>query len=334
MDKLRQCVRLLSQQTVHASRFEVLIGVDGDDPGVESAIREFWTGPASNLSVRALSKRGQAAVRNALLPEARGQTLIFLNDDMRPEHSLVAAHLAAQKEMSHDRRPTIVIGDAPFIVHVPDRMFDLVLRESSMVFFYDRMRTAPDALTRNWGFRHAWMLNLSIPTWAVREVGGLAEFASTYGYEDDELAWRLREQFGAQVRFRPDAVAWHDHRYDPIGYLEREYRLGYAALGFAERAPECAREMFGRDLLDVGEHEYTRLFVERERTGAQRALGPFTQLTQMPADFAEGPFSQELIEVCYSQHLPLKRWCWRSGLLDAIAGAEARERAPQLMLAA
>lgn len=334
LDKLRQCVRLLSQQTVHPSRFEVLIGVDGADPGVEDALREFWTGPASNLIVRVFSQRGQAAVRNGLLPEARGETLIFLNDDMRPEHTLVAAHLSAQKERSRSRRPMIVVGDSPWIVHEPDRMFDLVLRESSMVFFHDRMRNAEDALTRDWGFRHAWMLNLSIPTWAVREVGGLSEFPSTYGYEDDDLAWRLHERFGSPVRYRPDAMAWHDHRYEPMGYLEREYRLGYAALGFARQAPQCAGEMFGRDLLDPKEHEYTKWFVESERSGAQRAMGPFVQLTQMPATFADGPFARELIDVCYSQHLPLKRWCWRSGLLDAVEGAEQPAQSPRLMLAA
>lgn len=213
-------------------------------------------------------------------------------------------------------------------------MFDLLVRETSMIFFYDRMRAAPDAWERDWGFRHAWMLNLSIPAWAVYEVGGLSEFPSTYGFEDDELAWRLRERFGSQVRYRPDAVAWHDHRYEPASYLEREYRLGYAALGFAQAAPACACELFGRDLLDEMEGAYTRQFVERERVGAQRALGPFRQLAQMPASFAEGPFARELIEVCYSQHVPLKRWFWRSGLLDALVGAEQRERGPQLMQAA
>lgn len=312
----------------------MLVGVDGADPGVREALREFWTGPASNLIVRTFLPRGQAAVRNQLLPLARGHTLIFLNDDMRPEHTLVAAHLHAQQELSQAGRPTIVVGDAPWIVHEPDRMFDLVLRESSMVFFYDRMRRAEDALTRDWGFRHAWMLNLSIPAWAVREVGGLSEFPSTYGYEDDDLAWRLRERFGAQVRFRPDAVAWHDHRYDPMTYLEREYRLGYAALGFAQQSPQCAREMFGRDLLDPEEHEYTRWFVEREHAGAQRAMGPFMHLADIPATLADGPFASELIDVCYSQHLPLKRWCWRSGLLDAIRGTRGEAQSPRLMLAA
>lgn len=333
-DKIRQCVRLLGQQTVDASRFEVLVGVDGPDVGIEPMLREFWVGPRSHLSVRTFSQRGQAGVRNALLEEARGESLIFLNDDMRPEPMLVEAHLSAQRELSSVGRPTIVVGDSPWIVHEFDRLFDLLVRETSMIFFYDRMRAAQDARQRDWGFRHAWMLNLSIPTWAVRQVGGLTEFPSTYGFEDDELAWRLRERFGSQVRYRPDAVAWHDHRYEPSGYLQREYRLGYAALGFAQAAPECARELFGRDLLDEAEAAYTRQFVERERAGAQRALGPFGQLAHMPAGFANGPFAQELIDVCYSQHLPLKRWFWRSGLLDALAGAEQRERGPQLMQAA
>lgn len=334
IDKLRECVRLLSRQTIDPSQFEVLIGADGLDLGVEHVVREFWTGPGENLVVRAFPKQGQAAVRNALLPQVRGRTLIFLNDDMRPEHTLVSAHLEAQAQLSTDAQPTIVIGESPWIVTEPDRLFDLMIRETSMVFFYDQMHRARNATSRDWGFRHAWMLNLSIPTWAVRAVGGLSVFPSAYGFEDDDLAWRLHEQFGSQVRYRPDAVAWHDHRYEPMDYLAREYRLGYAALGFARQSPQCARALFGRDLLDPAEREYTRLFVERERVGAERAMTPFCQLANMPATLAQGPFGEQLLSVCYSQHLLLKRWCWRSGLLDAFTGCEQRDVSGPFVLAA
>ena len=334
VEKLRECIRLLGRQSIPSSSFEVLIGVDGQVNGLEERCRSAWTGPAEHLHFTQGPKRGQAWVRNQLLRQAQGETLIFLNDDMRPEPMLVAAHVRAQASLSTPSQPTIVVGDSPWIESDPDRLFDRLVRDTSMVFFYDQMRDAPDALDRDWGFRHAWMLNLSIPRRAVEAVGGLTEFPSTYGYEDDELAWRLAQRFGSEVRYRPDAVAWHDHRYEPMEYLTREYRLGYAALGFAAMAPECARALFKRDLLSPAERAYTEAFVEREQSGAQRALGSFLQTASMPGAFVDGPFSRELLDVCYSQHLPLKRWCWRSGLLDALRGEAERADTPRVMLAA
>lgn len=330
--KIRACIRLLGQQSIPAEHIQVLVGVDGQE--VCPTLREFWAGPSENLVIDTAPHAGQAAVRNRLIPKAKARTLIFLNDDMRPEPTLVEAHLKAHEKYSTPDYPAIVLGDAPWVTTQHDRMFDRLIRESSMIFFYNRMYEAQDAAERDWGFRHAWMLNLSIPTHTVRAVGGLTEFPNTYGYEDDELAYRIIERFGAPVRFAPEAVAWHDHRYEPLEYLAREYRLGYAALGFAQTAPACARSMFGRDLLTPEERAYTEAFVLREENTARAALTAFKSLTDMPADFAQGPFSKELIEVCYSQHLPLKRWSWRSGFLDALMGAGEAADTPRLKLAA
>jgi len=331
-EKIRECIRLLSHQTIRPEHIQVLVGVDGGE--ASPMLRDFWTGPRDNLIIDAAPHAGQAAVRNRLLPRVTGRTLVFLNDDMRPEPTLIEAHLNAQAELSAPDEPAIVIGDSPWVQRHGDRLFDRLIRESSMVFFYNRMYEAADAEERDWGFRHAWMLNLSVPTWAVRAVGGLTEFPSTYGYEDDELAYRLVERFGSPVRFCSKAVAWHDHRYEPLDYLTREYRLGYAALGFAQTAPACARALFGRDLTTPEERDYTEAFVLREEPAARAALAPFKSLTDMPADFAEGPFASELIDIAYSQHLPLKRWCWRSGFLDALIGAGEQAQTPRLRLAA
>ena len=174
--------------------FEVLIGVDGPDDRTEPAVQAAWgaTGrPAADLTVMPLEKMGQAAVRNRLLDVARGEFLIFFNDDVLPEPQTVAAHLAGQREgMAGSKHGALILGDCPWVVHQPDRLFDRLLRETSMVFFYHRMNEpgAREDRSRDWGFRHAWSLNLSAPAAAVREAGGFTIFPCTYGFEEDELA--------------------------------------------------------------------------------------------------------------------------------------------------
>lgn len=324
-DRLGVLLRALAAQTLAPDRFEVLVGFDGADAEAEDAARRAWPPERRGaLVLRALERRGQASVRNALIKEARSPLLVFLNDDMVPAPDLLEAHGAAQRE-SQDRHRSgaIVIGGAPWVVRQPDRMLDRLIRETSMIFFHDQM-TDPDPW-RDWGFRHAWLLNLSVPAAAVREVGGLTVFPSTYGYEDDELAYRLHQRFRMPVLYRPGAAAQHDHRYEPRAYLEREFRLGYAALGFARTTSECAHAMFRRDVGAEDERAYSAAFVERERTGAARAMAPFESLARVPSEAVSGPHARELIGLIYQQHLVLKRWMWRAGLIAAHEGRAITE---------
>ena len=322
--RLAALLRALAGQTLARDAYEVLVGFDGPDSEAAKVGLTAWR-EAGGGEIKAIEcpRCGQAAVRNRLLEVARGETLVFLNDDMVPDAGFLAAHARAQAAAREGRRTgAIVVGASPWVRHADDRLFDRMVRETSMVFFHDRM-DAPAARAdreRDWGFRHAWMLNLSMPRDLVREVGGVTVFPSTYGYEDDELAFRMQRAFGVPVLYRPEATALHDHRLTARAYLEREYKLGYAALGFAKTTPECAAALFGRDVASSEEAVYTRQFVKRERGGASRAVAPFLETESLPASTVDGPHAAELLALAYGQHLPLKRWVWRSGLLGAIEG--------------
>jgi hypothetical protein len=153
-------------------------------------------------------------------------------------------------------------------------------------------------------------------------------FPSWYGYEDDELAYKLAQRYHSPVLYRPQALVWHDHRITAQEYLEREFKLGYAALGFAKTSPECARAMFNRDVHAPPELSYSREFVVRERGTAARVRGSFEKLHQMPATLLDGEHGGALRAVLYEQHLILKRWMWRSGLIAACEGRELRVEWP------
>lgn len=330
--KVAACVQRLARQTMDAGQFEVLVGIDGgiDDPAaageVEDAILATWpTARAGQLAVVPCPKVGQAAVRNALLERAQGSTLVFLNDDMLPEPTLLEHHVEYQRDAAARGRPALVVGASPWVVPEHDTLFDRLVRETSMVFFYDRMdeALADGSADRDhdWGFRHAWLLNLSAPSALVREAGAFSVFPSTYGYEDDELAFRCRERFGTRVLYRPDAVAHHDHRLTPGSYLDRERRLGFSAWGFAGAAPECAREMFGRDIRCDDEIAYSAAFVEREQHNAERLRTTILDFAELPGDgvpSTDHPAGLPVVRALAEQHLLLKRWEWRRGLLEAV----------------
>lgn len=306
--KLAACARALARQA-DAPGFEVLVSVDGPDRGEGVVVDEF----GSALDARLLSSdspAGPAAARNRAFAEARGRWTLLLNDDVVPDADLLARHAAARAEggVGGD---DLVLGSAPFRVEKPDRLFDRLIRETSMVFFYDQMDDRDP--TRDWGWRHAWTLNLSVRTDGVNEAGGFSTALPGAAFEDVELAWRLRERFGSRVLYRPAARVEHDHRYEPAGYLQRERMLGRDAWALAGASSACAAELFGRDIRSNEEIAYSAEFVAREARGAAEIERGFLGLADLPSTAA----GAALVPVIYQQHLLLKRWWWRVGLLEA-----------------
>lgn len=323
--KLAECLRCLRRQTIPArdgltGRFEVLVGIDGSDAESVETARSAWEQasphPAQGeMRVIECPRSGLAAVRNRAMESARGRWILSINDDIYAEPGFIQAHVDAQTAALHRGRPAIVVGDSPWRRFDNDSIFDRMVRDTSMIFFYHTMNmAAPD---RDWGFRHCFGLNFSVSAGALKDIGGFAVFPATYGYEDNEAAWRLRDRFGMPVLFQPTARGIHDHRYGPTDYLEREEKLGYAAWGFALQSPRCAAEMFGRDIKSPGEVSYSRSFVDREAKTAERLRHSLTGLASIPAGTISGPHASELINVMYEQHLLLKRWLWRRGLVRA-----------------
>ncbi len=315
--KLAACLRGFLGQTIAPDRFEILIALDGLDPHSERVVADIASHAQASIRLVQCERRGIAHAKNELLGAARGRFILSINDDILPQPTFVEAHLLAQREAScaHDHG-AMVLGATPWLIHQPDRLFDRMIRETSMVFFYDRMAASPHATDRShdWGFRHAWNMNLSFPRDAALEAGGYTVFPDPIYYEDLELAFRLGRSAGMPVLFRPNAVAVHDHRYEPSGYLAREEVLGRTALGVAERSPEFARALFGRDITASAEIAYAREFVERERPMVDRLRATFSRTASEPAT------ARPAVNTEYEHHLPLKRWHWRVGLLRAVDG--------------
>jgi GT2 family glycosyltransferase len=321
--KLGACVASLARQSLSFERYEVLVALDGPDPASVEAATRVWDGPDECLVIDVAPHSGPSATRNRVTNRARGKYVLYLNDDVVPAATLLEVHLREQEAASARGREALIVGAAPWKRWTNECLFDRLVRETSMVFFYNHMDTPESRAQpmKDWGYRHAWSLNLSAPTAMVQDVGGFTVFPQPfYGYEDIELAYRLAERFKTPVLYRPEARVEHDHRMDPAEYLRREYTIGHEALTFARMRPECAQSLFGRDVTSRSEADYCREFVERERPMAQRLKATFEAAALLSPELFSGEHGPIVRQAFYEQHLPLKRWTWRAGLLDAIAG--------------
>jgi GT2 family glycosyltransferase len=326
-EKLGRCLARLAHQTFDHDLFEVLVGVDGRAAGEgdEGAAAAHALASRAAGSMRAVVHQfehaGPGPTRNKLAKLARGRLILMLNDDVLPEPDLIEVHVREQARFAG--RVGFVLGSAPW-VHPPDgedTLFDRLVRETSMIFFYDRMQEALASgqvdRDHDWGFRHGWTLNLSLPREAFEAAGGFDERLRFACYEDLEFTYRVCEATGAPVRCAPEAVVHHDHRILPEDYLRREQMMGRAAWEFAMATPQCAMAVFGRDVRSGEEVEYSRQFVSCEKGTADRVRETFRSWATMPAGVVGGVHERALLRGLYEQHLLLKRWMWRKGLLES-----------------
>lgn len=327
--KLGRCIEHLARQDFDQSRFEVLVGIDGGSEAEGAEARDVAARAAGPMrcEVLRLDHVGPGVTRNRLAERARGELLLLLNDDVLPAPDLIARHVEAHRSRA-GIGDAMILGAAPWVVHADDTIFELLVRETSMIFFYDRMDAALAAGTtgpdHDWGFRHAWTLNLSLPRAVFARAGGFDPRLKRAMFEDLEFAYRAARSAaqGVPVLYRPDAVVRHDHRMDVRMYLARERALGAAAWELAEAAPECAKAVFGRDVRSEQEIQECRAFVSRERSRAEKILATMKEWEATLASAESGAKAVERMKLLYELHLPLKRLTWREGLLEA-AGRSA-----------
>ncbi|RMF82656.1 MAG: hypothetical protein D6744_05840, partial [Planctomycetota bacterium] len=237
---------------------------------------------------------------------AGGEIVVLLNDDVVPQPDFLEQHLHAHRRLG---RPAMVLGASPWRRPADETVFDRMIADTSMIFFYDRMRPG-----RWYGFRHAWNLNLSLPR-AVAASERFDESLGPFFFEDLELAYRLERRHAIRVWYQAGAVAEHAHRYTLAGYLERERKLGAASLDLWRCNPDCYRAVYGASPGDLA-LEYER-YVERESRFERERLAALRSLAARRVDAFRGDdeLLADIVRVAYHAHLPLKRLAFRRGFL-------------------
>ncbi|HZO93882.1 MAG TPA: glycosyltransferase family A protein [Candidatus Baltobacteraceae bacterium] len=157
--------------------------------------------------------RGKA--RNAGIALARGETILFCDDDVVVPPQFLAAHA---RQHDADIFPLAVSGP---IVNVPSAD--------------DR----PQPTAANFSRAFFVTCNVSVRASALRAVGGFDESFDLYGWEDTELGARLRTH-GVRRVFAWDAYLWHikpptpESLEDALGKALEKARM---AARFVRKAP-------------------------------------------------------------------------------------------------
>lgn len=272
------------EQTVPPETYEIVLVNDGSPDDTSEVIARLKRRASCIFTVIEQTNAGLARARNAGIAQARGERIIFIDDDVLPTPSLVAEHLR-----SHDEHPEAIVRGAVIITESFDRL------------------PPPIWSWRDYSANSFWTSNVSVPRAALDRVGWFTESFREYGWEDIELGLRLRFA-GVRGVFNSRALAYHYKSRPTARSVPRMLAQARAQARTARQLRELHPHW--RVLLATGDHIF-----ERYAHRGVRALGVPARLasivgeteTEKPLDLRRLLAARVLAREAYFEELDRAR---------------------------
>lgn len=200
-ERLAKVLESLAAQDL-GEPFEVIVVSDGSSDGTDEYLRSGDT-PLDVVAV-AQPNQGPAAARNTGIERATGELIVFIDDDVVADPSLLRAHRDAHRRLGDH---AVVIGP---MLDPPDHPMSAWIAWEQMMLAkqYRAMERGDYGAT----YRQFYTGNASVRAEHLRRAGG---FDTTFRRaEDVELAFRLHD-IGLDFHYEPSAIGLH--------YAERSY---------------------------------------------------------------------------------------------------------------
>jgi glycosyltransferase involved in cell wall biosynthesis/2-polyprenyl-3-methyl-5-hydroxy-6-metoxy-1,4-benzoquinol methylase len=218
-----------ANQTAAKEDYEVIVVDDGSDPPVKDLVEKFQ-GQINTVSLYQ-ENSGLAAARNAGIRAAKGQIVLFSDDDDVPGPELIAEHLRSHRENPDER--IAVLGHLQWHpdLHVSPLMH-YVTKIGGEYFGYDKLQDGQFYDVWKW-----WGGLVSAKLSLLNSVEGPFDSRLRFGYEDTELACRLLRK-GVKVLYNSRANSFILRAIDFESFCERRYMQGRALYRVAVKHPE------------------------------------------------------------------------------------------------
>ena len=232
-DVVLESVRALAGQEYNGG-YEVIVVVDGSTDGSAEALRGLAT--PFPLTVIEQSNKGLANARNRGAAAAKGEIILFLDDDMEAHSRLLEEH-----EQSHQEGADVVMGHIPLHPKSPENFLSLGVK----AWAEDRC----EILSRQNGelpFRELLCGQLSLTRKTFLDVSGFDtdfNINGSFGNEDIDFSYRLKKK-RYKVVFNPKAISWQRYVVTPRQYLRQYRQSGRAAVILARKHPDQIENIF------------------------------------------------------------------------------------------
>jgi len=218
--------RLRDGSYPHAE-FEVIVVADGCVDDTVAVLRAA-SYPFPLQVLEQSPGRGAATARNRGAAAASGAILIFIDDDIEPLPTLLAAHAAAHA----DAGEALVVIGAPIPVRTPESDFQHIAVWGWWEQQFEQMRLPGHRFTYDEVFSGI----LSMPAALFSAVGGF-EVALNSCRDDSELGLRLIRG-GARISYSREAGGYHHEMRDRARLILRKRAEGRADVLLARKYPD------------------------------------------------------------------------------------------------
>ena len=225
VEVLLRALDALSEQTIPPDQFEVVVVDDDSSDGTPERVAARQPDWPFTLMFLRQAKLGPAHARNKGLAAARGDLILFLDDDCIPTPTLIAEHLA-----SHTNDDLAVIGRITWHPEVAVTPF-MEYAEPNLFFAYFTIGLPFDAT-----FACFFTGNASVRRDVAQALGGFdTDFPRDF--EDLEFAYRMRRR-GVRFVFNERALALHLRTAELLPTLEMLRNRGRECMRLWTKHPE------------------------------------------------------------------------------------------------
>ena len=217
-----QCLKSLYDQSADKNCFEVIVVNDGGKTELFEDLRIYHN--KLTLSYFYQDHRGPAAARNLGIKKAKGDIVLFLDDDSLPIRNWLNDTIKAWENFSDfDGIGGYIISDPTDSIYcrVNSDFFNWYLEQHS---FHE---SSTFLLTCNAGYKRS----------ILNKVGNFDEWFKKASGEDRDLNLKI-SKFGGRLRLDKSVLVRHNRDLSFMTFVRKHYNYGKAAYNIYARYPD------------------------------------------------------------------------------------------------
>ncbi|HPJ17004.1 MAG TPA: glycosyltransferase [Candidatus Woesebacteria bacterium] len=264
IDILIRNLDLLKRQLIKYC-YEIIIIDDGSDEGYLKRLTKI-----DNLILIKTNHGGPAAARNIGLKKAKGEIVLFINDDTIITKGFIDKHLDFHKKNKNEN--VAVIG--PFIEPkelIDNSIMKWLVNDSNLHFKYQK------AENNELPWYYFWTCNISVKKiFLIQNKLNFDEDFKVAAWEDIEFGYRAKNK-NLKIYFDEKLKAYHWHHFNFEDLMKRFYSHGRGMFVISKKIPrkhlpmlaKIENRVIARIILEITFYRYTEKFLKRLVMGSK-----------------------------------------------------------------
>lgn len=229
---LKRVIESLLNQTYQD--FEIIVVDDGSVDGTESLIRDVMKNAPRELVYIRQENQGPATARNAGIKHAKGELILFIDDDVLPAPNLLEEHISGHQQ--HHGENIAIVGSVVCAPEVRVSPFMRWLINEGPWFWHSREENGARL-----DYRCLCTANVSLNRRLMLKKGMFDESFRPF-FEDIELGYRFEQQ-NVQIILNKNAIGYHLREETFQKWCDRVILSGQSAAVFYTKWPAAATSL-------------------------------------------------------------------------------------------